>query len=94
MGLLNYIGKFIPNLASIVHSLYHLLQKDAKWAWISDCAQAFAAAKKALNSCQVLPHYDPTLPITVVGNGLAYGIGLVISDVLPNGSEMPIALAS
>ena len=32
LGLLNYYGKFIPNLASIVHPLNHLLQKDAKWA--------------------------------------------------------------
>ena len=30
LGLLNYYGKFIPNLASIVHPLNQLLQKDAK----------------------------------------------------------------
>ena len=29
LGLLNYYGKFIPNLASIVHPLNQLLQKDA-----------------------------------------------------------------
>ena len=88
LGLLNYNGKIIPNLASIVHSLYHLLQKDAKWAWTSDCAQAFVAAKKVLNSCQVLLHYDLILSLQ------CYGFGLVISHVLPNGSETPIALAS
>ena len=94
LGLLNYYGKFIPNLASIVHPLNHLLQKDAKWAWTSDCAQAFAAAKEVLNSSQVLAHYDPTLPITMAGDASAYGIGSVISHVLPDGSERPIAFAS
>ena len=94
LGLLNYYGKFIPNLASIVHPLNHLLQKDAKWVWTSDCAQAFAAAKEVLNSSQVLAHYDPTLPIAMAGDASAYGIGSVISHVLPDGSERPIAFAS
>ena len=90
LGLLNYYGKFIPNLASIVHPLNHLLQKDVKWAWTSDCAQTFAAAKEVLNSSQVLAHYDPTLPIAMAGDASAYGIGSVISHVLPDGSERPI----
>ena len=30
---LNYYGKFIPSLASIVHPLNQLLQKDTKWQW-------------------------------------------------------------
>ena len=77
LGLLNYYGKFIPNLANIVHPLNQLLQKDAKWTWTSDCVQAFTAAKQALNSSKVLAHYDPSLPITMAGDASAYGIKLV-----------------
>ena len=94
LGLLNYYGKFIPNLASMVHPLNQLLQKDAKWTWTPDCAEAFLAAKQALNSSKVLAHYDPSLPITLAGDASAYGIGSVISHVLPDGSEKPIAFAS
>ena len=50
LGLLNYYGKFIPNLVDMVHPLNQLLQKDAKWTWILDCAEAFSVAKQALNS--------------------------------------------
>ena len=63
-------------------------------ACTSDCAQAFAAAKKVLNSSQVLAHYDPTLPITMPGDASAYGIGAVISHVLPDGNERLITFAS
>ena len=52
LGLLNYYGKFIPNLANIVHPLNQLLQRDAKWTWTPDCVQAFTAAKQALNFIQ------------------------------------------
>ena len=71
-----------------------LLQKYAKWSWTPDCAQAFTAAKQALNSSTVLAHYDPSLPITLAGDASAYGIGSVISYTLPDGSEKPIAFAS
>ena len=30
LGLLNYYGKFLPNLATLLHPLNRLLQKDRK----------------------------------------------------------------
>ena len=78
----------------MVHPLNQLLQKDAKWTWTPDCAEAFLAAKQALNSSKVLAHYDPNLLITLAGDASAYGIGSVISHVLPDGSKKPIAFTS
>ena len=94
LGLLNYYGKFIPNLATLIHPLNHLLRKDVKWKWTAGCAKAFAEAKQVLTSSKVLVHYDPTLPITLAGDASAYGIGAVISHVMPDGTEHPIAFAS
>ena len=94
LGLLNYYGRFIPNLATIVHPLNRLLRHGIKWKWDSQCAKAYTEAKQALASSQVLIHYDPALPITLAGDASAYGIGAVISHTLPDGSERPIAFAS
>ena len=33
LGLLNYYGRFIPNLASVLHPLNELLRLDSEWAW-------------------------------------------------------------
>ena len=94
LGLLNYYSKFLPNLSSVVHPLNSLLQKSKQWKWSKACAQVFQHAKEALSSASVLAHYDPTLPLTLAGDASAYGIGAVISHVLPDGSEKPIAFAS
>ena len=94
LGLLNYYGKFIPNLASIIHPLNALLRNDCKWKWSEECMQAFNLAKEKLVSSNVLVHYDPKLPIKVAGDASAYGVGAVLSHVMEDGSERPISFAS
>ena len=39
-------------------------------------------------------HYDPSLPLKFAANASAYGVGAVISHVMPNGDERPIAFSS
>ena len=41
LGLLNYYGKFMPNLASHVHPLNQLLREDQPWQWADECEKAF-----------------------------------------------------
>ena len=94
LGLLNYYGKFIPNLSTLLHPLNALLQAETKWAWSKECAEAFQLSKDQLTSAQVLTHYDPALPLNLAADASAYGVGAVISHVMPDGSERPIAFAS
>ena len=94
LGLLNYYGKFIPNLASLMQPLNNLLQHNRKWKWTTACNKAFEQAKEELSSSRVLVHYDPALPLTLAGDASAYGIGAVISHTMPDGTERPIAFAS
>ena len=94
LGLVNYYGKFIPNLAIRLHSLNQLLQAHKKWKWSRECAEAFRDVKKLITSACVLTHYNPELPITLAADASAYGVGAVISHVFPDGSEHPLAFAS
>ena len=94
LGLLNYYGKFIPNLASLIQPLNNLLQRNQKWKWTTASNKAFEQAKDELSSSRVLVHYDPALTLTLAGDASAYGIGAVISHTMPGGTEHPIAFAS
>lgn len=94
LGLLNYYGKFIPNLSRILQPLNQLLKDKQKWSWTKECTDAFQQAKAQLASAKVLTHYDPTLPITLAADASAYGIGAVISHTYQDGTERPIAFTS
>ena len=61
LGLLNYYGKFIPNLSTMIHPLNALLGQGRKWNWTQECANAFRAAKQSVTSDSVLVHYDPVI---------------------------------
>ena len=94
LGLLNYYGRFIPNLSTLLHPLNQLLCQHARWKWSKKCQQAFERAKKKIVSPNVLVHYDALREIRMAADASAYGIGAVISHVMDDGSERPIAFAS
>ena len=39
-GLINYYGKFIPQVATHMAPLYKLMEKDRKWEWTEECNKA------------------------------------------------------
>ena len=94
LGLVNYYGRFVPNLGSGLHPLNRLLRKGAAWAWTKKCQEAFDSVKAVLGSQQVLAHYDPSLPLSMAADASAYGVGAVISQQCQDGSERPVAFAS
>ena len=46
LGLVNYYGKFIPNLSTVLHPLNELLRQNCRWKWTENCIKAFNAAKR------------------------------------------------
>lgn len=92
--LINYYHKFLPNLATVVKPLNELLHKDKKWSWTPHCSQAMESVKQLLTTSRVLVHYDTALPIKLDADALQYRLGAVISRILPDGDEKPIAFAS
>ena len=92
--MINYYGKFIPNLAAKLHPLHALLKKGVKWNWSKECTDVFTETKKHLSEAPILVHYDPKLPVRLAGDASNYGIGAVLSHVDPEGQEHPIAFTS
>ena len=59
LGMVNQLGKFIPQLAEKDKALRDLLLKKNCWVWDTDQVMAFKVLKEALASPPVLVMYDP-----------------------------------
>lgn len=94
IGMINYYGRFVPNLSTLLEPLYKLLRSDVEFKWNDDCQKAFLKSKQAISSDQILTHFDPNLPLKLVCDASQVGIGSVLLHVYPDGTEKPISFAS
>ena len=93
LGLVNYYRRFLPDLATLLHPLNQLLEKNRPWKWTSHCQETFQKSKKLITSDVVLVHYDVNKPLILATDASAYGLGCVLSHQTPGG-DRPIAFAS
>ena len=94
LGIINYYGKFMPNLSTKLAPLYELLQKQVKWHWGTKQIKAFQDAKNALQENTLLVHYDSSKQLVLACDASPHGLGAVLSHIIEDGQEKPIAYAS
>ena len=94
LGMINYYSKFISSYSTITHPLNELLKDGVEWKWCETQQKAFKRLKDKLSNAPVLTYFSDTLPLKLDADASQYGIGAVISHVLPSGEERPIAYAS
>ena len=94
LGMVNYYGKFLPNLSTTLAPLYQLLRKETPWRWGDEEQQAFDKVKEFLQSPNLLVHFDGEKPIVLACDASPYGVGAVLSHRMEDGTDRPIAFAS
>ena len=94
LGLVNCYRKFLHQLSTLLAPLYTLLQKNKKWFWGTDQKKAFSDIKEILICPKLLVHYDTQKKLMLSCDASPYGIGAVLSHIMEDGSEKPVAFAS
>ena len=62
LGMVQYLIKFVPNLASNSSARQPLLVKDAKWKWAEEHTKQFHDLQLLVTNSSVLKYFDPNLP--------------------------------
>ena len=74
--------------------LQKLLQKGIQWEWTHNCQKAFEAGKEGLTSDSLLVHFHLNRELRLACDASSYGLGAVLSHIMDDSQERPIAYAS
>ncbi|UYV77098.1 K02A2.6-like [Cordylochernes scorpioides] len=94
LGMVNFTGKFIPDLSTILYPLNQLLVKRNDWRWDSAQEEAFEKEKKLLSTSPTLTLFDPNLPTTVSADASSYELEAVLLQKSEDGYQKAVAYAS
>jgi len=94
VGKINFLRRFISNLAKLIRLLNNMLKKDSKVKWIAEAKQAFEEIKTALTRTPVLtsPRFDRDFIIFSFAS--EHTIATVLLEKDDQGCEKPIAFFS
>lgn len=94
LGLYNFYERFIPHKATVLEPLHRLLDKSKTWQWTDQEQNSFNTAKQLLSSELTLVHYDLHKPLVLTCDSSEYGVGAVLSHVMEDETERPVAMGS
>ena len=93
LSMVNYLGRYLQNLSSVLQPVTELLEKDRVWMWGPPQISAVAKIKEMLTSAPALTYFDPEKATTVSADASSYGLDAVLLLEHPDGLR-PVAFAS
>ncbi|XP_062610112.1 uncharacterized protein LOC134271904 [Saccostrea cucullata] len=93
LGMVNYQGKYIPDLSTKTHTLRRLLEEKNVFQWTQEEKESFEELKKVLTSAPVLQFYDPNAETRISSDASKTGLGAVLLQKHDD-KWMPVAYAS
>uniref|UniRef100_A0A224Z9X1 RNA-directed DNA polymerase n=1 Tax=Rhipicephalus zambeziensis TaxID=60191 RepID=A0A224Z9X1_9ACAR len=78
LGMVNYSGRFLKNLADLTQPLRELTLKNATWEWTARHQKAFDSLKQAMSDASTLAYFDPSRPTELVVDASPHGLGAIL----------------
>ena len=88
LGLVNYCGCFIPDLATISEPLRRLTKAGMPFVFGKEQKEAFMALKKRLSNSETSGYFDKDTPTQVIAEASPVGLGAVLTQLSKDGPRI------
>lgn len=78
LGLITYVGRFIPHLAEKTEPLRFLLRTGESFVWKTEHQNAFDEIKNSISESKFLGYFDPKDNCIVIADASPSGLGAVL----------------
>ena len=78
LGMVQFLSRFIPDLASIAANLWALTKKTSEFVWSPEHQSAVDRIKKAIMAPASLQYFDGTQPVTILVDASQRGLSAVL----------------
>lgn len=89
LGMVNYLGKYIPQLAKISEPLRNLTHLKINFVWLDKHEEAFKRIKELISKETILKYFDPTKSVTIQTDSSSFAIGCTLMQ-----ENQPVGYAS
>ncbi len=93
IGLVNYLGRFIPNVSAKTAPLREINKKGNEWIWTEKQEEAWKELKEVIMTEPVMEYYDPEKETMVTSDASKGGLGAGLLQKT-DGYWKPVAYAS
>jgi len=93
LGMVNCMGRFVPNLAAKTVALRQLLQSNTEWSWHQTHDKEWKEIKDILSTEPVLVFFDPSKKTRISTDASKDGLGAVLLQC-HDGAWKPVAYAA
>lgn len=88
LGLVNYCGRFIPNLATVSEPLRRLTKQGTPFEFGMEQNSSFEELKRRLTSAETLGYFDKEAPTTVIADASPVGLGAILTQQQKEGPRI------
>ena len=87
LGMVNYVQRYIPGLATLVKPLRELIKTSTNFVWSDECESAWITLKSSLTDSSTMSYFDPNQKTELLVDASPVGLGAILTQIDADGDR-------